>query len=111
MRRPSWLAGLAAALAVAVLPACGVGGLPTCGASEATDLVGQIVNELLDEAGAPDERFVRLRDVEELGFNARDELRSCYATLVTTDGEAEVQYSIRWTDKSKGEFWVEASVR
>lgn len=108
---PSARVALAAGLAVVVLSGCGVGGLPTCGDSDATDLVGQIVNDLLDEAGVPDERFVRLRDVEELGYNAKDELRSCYATLVTTDGEAEVQYSIRWTDKAKGEFWVEASVR
>lgn len=103
---------LAAILPIGLLPGCGaLGGLPTCGDSDTRDLVGQIVNELLDDAGIPDERFVRLRDIEELGYNAKDELRSCYATLVTTDGEAEVQYSVRWTDKSKGEYWVEASVR
>lgn len=102
-------------LAVAVLVAggsgCSLGGLPECGDSETRDLVGEIVNELLDEAGAMDERFVELDDVEELGYSAKDELRSCFATLVTTDGEGEVQYSVRWTDESKDEFWVEASVR
>lgn len=102
---------MVAVLVLAALPGCGVGGLPTCGDAQATDLAGQIVNDLLDEAGADDERFVRLRDIEELGYNAKDELRSCYATLVTTDGEGELQYSIRWTDETKGEFWVEASVR
>lgn len=97
---------------VALLSGCGaLGGLPKCGSSDATGLVGEIVNELLVEEGFADERFVRLRDIEELGYNAEDQLRSCYATLVTTDGEAEVQYSVRWTDKSKGEFWVEASIR
>ncbi|PRH82729.1 hypothetical protein [Arenimonas caeni] len=94
-----------------LLSGCGaMGGLPTCGGSDTKDLVGEIVNDMLDEAGFEDERFVRLRDIEELGYNPKDELRSCYAVLVTTDGEAEVQYSIRWTDKAKGEYWVEASI-
>lgn len=95
-----------------VVSGCGLsGGLPDCGDTETKDLVGQIVNDLLDDAGLPRERFVRLGDIEELGYNADDELRSCFATLVTTDGEAEVQYSVRWVDKDEGEFWVEASVR
>lgn len=83
--------------------------LPTCGSSNAAALVGQIVEDMpvVKAAGV---KYVTLKEVEEQGFNENAQIRSCAATLVTTAGEDSVQYSIKWNDKAKGEFYVEAQI-
>lgn len=83
--------------------------LPECGSSNATALVGQIIEDM-PMAKAAAVKYVTLKDVEERGFDEHDQIRSCAATLVTTAGEDGVQYSIKWNDKAKGEFYVEARV-
>ena len=63
---------------------------------------------LVKAAGA---QFVSVKNVVEQGFNQETEIRSCSGTLVTTAGENNLQYSIKWRNKDKGEFSVEVRVQ
>lgn len=92
-----------------VLSGCGAS-LPECDSNDATSLVAQIVEDM-PVVRMNNVRFVELKDKEQLGYNKDAELRSCYATLVTSAGEDSIQYTIEWDDKDTGEFWVEAEIR
>ena len=83
--------------------------LPSCDQAETTSLVGQIVNDmpLVKIANA---QFVSLKNVTEQGHNKDAELRACAAILVTTAGEDNLQYSVKWQDKKDGNFYVEAQI-
>jgi hypothetical protein len=85
-------------------------GLPPCEAKETASLLEQIVNDL-PLVKATNTRFVSLKQIEELGYNNESELRSCKATLITTAGQDDLQYSIKWQDKRKGLFYVEARLQ
>lgn len=84
--------------------------LPACDSADTKTLVGQIINDmpLVKAAGA---QFVSLKDVTEQGYNEASQLRSCNATLVTTAGEDNLQYHIKWSNKDAGEFYVEAQIQ
>jgi len=84
--------------------------LPQCDSSEANALVGTIIDSmpLAKELNA---RFVSIKEVIEQGFNSKSQIRSCTATLVTSIGEDALQYSIQWTDRGKGTFYVEARIQ
>lgn len=96
-------------LAAATLSGCGETELPKCNDDVTHTLVGQIVNDLkvAKEHGT---RFVSLNSVREQGFNKAEQLRACTATLVTTAGENTLQYSIKWQNREKKEFYVELQV-
>jgi hypothetical protein len=83
--------------------------LPSCGSTDTQGLVGKIVNDMpaAKIAGA---RFVSVKDITEQGYNKSEDIRSCHATLVTTAGEDELQYSIKWQDKAKKLFYVTAQI-
>jgi hypothetical protein len=83
--------------------------LPSCDQSESTKLVGQIVNDL-PLVKAANVQYVSLKNITEQGHNKEADLRSCSATLVTTAGEDDLQYSIKWQNKKDGTFYVEAQI-
>ncbi len=83
--------------------------LPSCDSSDSTDLVEKIINDL-PLAKATGAKFVSLKEIEELGFNKKSEIRSCNAILVTTSGEDDLQYSIVWSNKDKGEYYITAEI-
>lgn len=84
--------------------------LPSCDSADAKSLVGQIISDmpLVKISGA---QFVSVKNVSEQGFNQEAQIRSCTGTLVTTAGEDNIQYSIKWGNKDKGEFYVEARIQ
>lgn len=84
--------------------------LPSCDQSDTKNILGKIINDL-PAARAQNIRYVSLKSIVEQGYNKSTELRSCQATLVTTSGEDSVQYSVKWQDKAKGLFYVEAQLR
>lgn len=83
--------------------------LPSCDQAETTTLVGQIINDLplVKEANV---QYVSLKDVTEQGYNKENDIRACSAILVTTAGEDDLQYSIKWQSKKDRTFWVEAEI-
>jgi|688.fasta_scaffold170430_2 hypothetical protein len=83
--------------------------LPTCDHDATIKLTGQIINDL-PIAKAAGATFVSLKNIKEQGFNKNSEIRACEATLVTTKGEDNLQYSIKWQDKSSGNIWIEAEI-
>lgn len=83
--------------------------LPTCSASDTATLVRQIIEDM-PVAKAAGVKYVALKDVEEQGFNENAQIRSCAAKLVTTAGEDSIQYFVKWSDKAKREFYVEAQI-
>ena len=85
------------------------GNLPSCESSDSTNLVEKIINDL-PLAKATGAKFVSLKEIEELGFNKKSEIRSCSAILVTTRGEDDLQYSIIWSNKDKGEYYITAEI-
>jgi hypothetical protein len=84
--------------------------LPTCDQDVTIKLTGQIINDL-PLAKAAGATFVSLKNIKEQGFNKDSEIRACEATLVTTKGEDQLQYSVKWQDKSAGNFWIEAEIQ
>lgn len=84
--------------------------LPDCDSSDTNTLVGQIINDM-PLAKASGAQFVSLKNIEEQGFNQDVQLRSCTATLVTSVGEDNLQYSVKWSNKEAGEFYVEARIQ
>ena len=84
--------------------------LPTCDHEATIKLTGQIINDL-PLAKAVGATFVSLKNIKEQGFNKNSEIRACEATLVTTKGEDQLQYSVKWQDKSTGNIWVEAEIQ
>ena len=102
-------AGIGATFGLIAFSLFSSGGLPTCDSSDAKNLVGQIIDDmpLVKMSGA---QFISLKDVSEQGFNEKSEVRSCTGTLVTSAGEDSVQYSVKWQNKKKSTFYVDARI-
>lgn len=83
--------------------------LPSCDRSETTKLVGQIINDL-PLVKAANVQFVSLKNIAEQGHNKEADIRACSATLITTAGEDNLQYSVKWQNKKDGTFYVEAQI-
>lgn len=83
--------------------------LPNCVQPETTQLVGKIVNNM-PLVKAINVQYVSLKNINELGYNSESDIRSCAATLVTTAGEDNLQYSVKWQNKIMGNFYVEAQI-
>ncbi len=83
--------------------------LPSCDSAEATQLVGKVLTDL-PIAKASGIQYVTVKSINEQGYNKDTEIRSCTGTLVTTAGEDTVQYSVKWNDKDKSEYYVEAQI-
>lgn len=83
--------------------------LPGCDQSATKNLVEQVVNDL-PVAKAVNAKFVTVKNVSEQGFNKEANVRSCAAILVTTKGEDNFQYSVKWHDEKNGVIYVEGQV-
>lgn len=94
----------AGVLPAMLLTGC-MGGLPSCGSSEAKGLVKKIVNQKSFFIG----QFVSLDDVEETAANNEAGIRVCSATLTTTRISKDITYSIRWQNKENKEYIVEVN--
>jgi len=84
--------------------------LPSCESSETVTLLEQMINDM-QAVKAAGSQFVSLKDIAEQGYNEQSALRSCRARLVTTAGENALTYSVKWNDKDKGVFYVEAQIQ
>lgn len=104
------LAALGGMWAIATISGVALSSLPECDSANTRSLIGQIVNDmpLMKSFGA---RFVAIKDIAEQGYNDEAGIRACAATLVTSAGENGLQYSIKWNDKSKSQYYVEARVQ
>lgn len=80
--------------------------LPSCDKTETLSTIEKIVNGLPD-AVAKNIKYVSLGNIAEQGYNEQQELRTCTGRLVTTDGEINVHYTLRWQDKQAGQFYAE----
>lgn len=83
--------------------------LPSCDQSDTLKTVEEIVNEM-PAAKAANAKFISLKNISEQGHNKESEIRACEAILVTTKGGDNFQYSIRWQDQSKTNYYVEGQV-
>ncbi|WP_181297007.1 hypothetical protein [Pseudomonas sp. Q2-TVG4-2] len=103
------LGGVGAAWAVLTVVGTMATALPSCTSSDAEQLVATIIGDMpsVKLAGI---KFVSLKEVEEQGFNEQSQLRSCSATLVTTAGEDDLQFYIKWNNQEESEFYVEAQI-
>lgn len=82
--------------------------LPTCDKSETQAAIQNIINnQFLKNKSIT---FVSLKKFLEQGYNKEHDLRACEADLVTNIGETKIQYSIKWSNKEKLEFYVEVQV-
>jgi hypothetical protein len=106
-----------ALLAAALLTGCNqasvpvnqlLGGLPKCEQLDTLTLMESVINHS-DAAKAANAKFVMLKNITEQGYNDASEIRACHATLVTTAGEDNLQYSIKWQNKAEKQFWVDAA--
>ncbi len=95
---------------LAVFSGAVLSALPACDNSGTKTLVGRIVNDIpiAKSAGV---QFVALKDIVEQGYNEQNEIRVCRATLVTTAGEDALQYHVKWSNKDKGEYFIEAQIQ
>ena len=83
--------------------------LPSCDQSETTKLVGEIIDDL-PLVKVANVNFVSLKNIEEQGYNKDADIRACSAVLITTAGEDDLQYSVKWQNKKEGTFYVEARI-
>lgn len=84
--------------------------LPSCNADITTNLVGQIVNNI-PEVKTQSVTYVSLDNIVELGYNDDSQIRSCNATLVTTAGENNIQYNVKWLNQEAGEIKAEIRIQ
>lgn len=84
------------------LSAC-TSALPSCGSTEAENLIQKIINQRSYLVGS----FVELKDVEETAFNQDAEIRVCSANLITSKVDEQINYSIKWQNKEKNMFYLE----
>lgn len=85
------------------------GDLPSCGSSQASNMVVELLNKQVREnpfaaviAGGA--RAVSIAGAKEL--HSDPAIRACEATVKRNNGEGEVGYTIEMGNKEKGEFWV-----
>ena len=94
-------------ISTSVIASCSkLNALPICDQSEIQKAVEGIINDS-PAFKAVEAKFVSLKTVTEQGYNEEQAIRSCTAVLVTSKGEDQIQYSIKWHDESKTNFYVE----
>lgn len=93
------------ALGASIITAC-TNSLPSCSSKEAKNTVQKIINNI-DKKTNRIGKFVELKDIQENAYNEKDGIRTCSAELNTTKTVEDINYSISWINKKKGEFYVE----
>ncbi|WP_241120552.1 SHOCT domain-containing protein [Achromobacter xylosoxidans] len=85
------------------------GDLPSCGSSQATNMVVELLNKQVRENPfaamiAGGSRAISISSAKEL--HSDPAIRACEGVVKRNNGEGEVGYTIEMGNKEKGEFWV-----
>lgn len=80
-----------------VLTAC-VNELPSCDGSDANELISQILGK--------EKEFVAAKDLKEIAFNEKEQVRLCQGNFVFDDGSigADWKYKLTWKDNKKRNY-------
>jgi len=80
--------------------------IPTCDASDATDLVMSAVKN--SPAGRQTGlEILNLKNIQEAGWSNAAQIRTCQAMAFTNGGTRQIAYRLTWLDRSKGLLGVE----
>ncbi len=88
------------------LTACSNDNVPKCDSTEAKEIVEEIATNKSYQIG----NFVSLKNINESGFNADSQERTCSADLVTSKVDAGIYYSITWADAEHSQVKVSMRV-
>lgn len=83
--------------------------LPKCDAAGTEKTIENIINDI-PILKSSNVRFITIKDVIEQGVNKNAEIRSCTATLVTSAGEDNMQYTINKIENNSNNFHVELKI-
>lgn len=76
------------------LAGCSSSDVPKCNSSEVRALIEEITTGKAYQIG----NFVSIKNVDEHGFNADSQVRTCSAELVTSQMDTGIYYSVTWAD-------------
>jgi hypothetical protein len=83
--------------------------IPKCDSKEVKKLISKgltIGAKILKE----DFIFIDLKNIKEIGFNPDKEIRSCESLLITTEGNEDFNFFIKWRNKKEGTFEVKPTL-
>ena len=77
--------------------------IPKCDSKEVKKLISS--NFTLHAKYTKDDLvFIDLKNIKEVGFNPDKEIRSCESLLITTEGNEDFNFIIKWKNKKEGTF-------
>ena len=83
--------------------------IPKCDSKEVKKLISRgltIGAKILKE----DFIFIDLKNIKEVGFNPDKGIRSCESLLITTEGNEDLNFFIKWKNKKEGTFEVKPTL-
>ena len=83
--------------------------IPKCDSKEIKKLISNNVTisaKILKE----DIVFIDLKNIKEVGFNPDKGIRSCESLLITTEGNEDFNFFIKWKNKKEGTFEVKPTL-
>ena len=83
--------------------------IPKCDSKEVKKLISRgltIGAKILKE----DFIFIDLKNIKEIGFNPDKGIRSCESLLITTEGNEDFNFFIKWKNKKEGTFEVKPTL-
>ena len=83
--------------------------IPKCDSKEIKKLISKGVTigaKILKE----DFVFIDLKNIKEVGFNPDKGIRSCESLLITTEGNEDFNFFIKWKSKKEGTFEVKPTL-
>jgi hypothetical protein len=83
--------------------------IPKCDSKEINKLISNNVTigaKILKE----DLVFIDLKNIKEVGFNSDKEIRSCESLLITTQGNEDFNFFIKWKNKKEGTFEIKPTI-
>ena len=83
--------------------------IPKCDSKEVKKLISRgltIGAKILKE----DLIFIDLKNIKEIGFNPDKGIRSCESLLITTEGNEDFNFFIKWKNKKEGTFEVKPTL-
>ena len=83
--------------------------IPKCDSKEIKKLISNNVTisaKILKE----DIVFIDLKNIKEVGFNPDKGIRSCESLLITTQGNEDFNFFIKWKNKKEGTFEIQLTI-
>ena len=83
--------------------------IPKCDSKEVKKLISRgltIGAKILKE----DFIFIDLKNIKEIGFNPDKGIRSCESLLITTQGNEDFNFFIKWKNKKEGTFEIQLTI-